>query len=122
MEYQAQDKQDAKNLQEDPTSGIRVNEADQPAQDNIFRTITGHHLNYAAVRKNHSNRKRKSAVAKHMAMRCTLTQLDEINIGDYVTNSEGEKGLVSDIEVKVYRQERHYYFRLEHGKTMLYII
>jgi len=122
MEYQAQDTQHTKNLQENPTTGTNVNETRQPDQDNILDTATGRHPNYTAVRKTHSCLNRKDAAAKHLARHCTLTQLDEVKIGDYLTNPEGERGLVSEIEVKIYRHESHYYFRLEHGKTLLCII
>ena len=122
MEYKVQDKRDAKNFQENPTIGNKVNESGQPGPDDLFRTMTEHHLNYVPVRKNHSNRKRKGTAAKHLLRRCTPAQLEEIKTGDYITTSAGEKGLVSAIEVKTYRHERHYYFRLKQGKTLLYII
>jgi len=122
MEYEAQDNGDAKNLQENPRIGNKVNETEQPCPDNIFRTMAEDHLNYAPIKKNHSNRNRKDAAAKHLLRRCTPAQLEEIKIGDYITTSEGQRGLVSAIDVKTYRHERHYYFRLEQGSTLLYII
>lgn len=72
--------------------------------------------------KNCSNRKRKSLPEKHLPKRCSMDQLDEIRIGDRIINADGIKGIVADICINGKKHEKHYYIRLKHGITLLYIV
>ncbi|RBQ08921.1 hypothetical protein [Pedobacter miscanthi] len=115
MQYPQKNITEAKNQQDDHPF--------DNDEKNLSNTITARYPeNGTLERKNPSNRSRKTSAEKQLPKRCTAEELDKIRIGDHILTADGTKGVIADIEVKKKNSEKHYYFRLQHGKTLLYII
>jgi hypothetical protein len=82
---------------------------------------TGNRLDSIVYNRNVSNRSHKTSPEKHLPKRCTTAQLEQGLTGDHITNADGIKGVVAEVHISQKRSEKHYYLKLKHGITLLFI-